>query len=99
VSVLPYSMTLGPGLHRDVLHGDLGAPVRLLEVGEDRVDDALLGLVVDLLEEPDAQGAGLLVLAGGGGAGGLGRAGGGQDGSERGEPGKADGQLHGLLLR
>src|SRR5690606_22945499 len=89
---------LGAGLDGDVLDGDLGALVRLLEAGHDGVDDLLLGLVVDLLEQPHPQGAGPLVLVGGGVAGGLGgaRDGGGEDG--RGGD-QTDGQLHGAPPR
>jgi hypothetical protein len=106
VSVLPYSITSGAedgslnaGVDRDVLDVDLRAFVGLLESGDDGVDDLLLGGVADLLEEPHAQRAGLLVLVGGGVRGGLGRTGSGQESGERGEPGTTDGQLHGVLLR
>src|SRR5690606_35192717 len=67
---------LRAGVDGYVLDLDLRALVGLLEVGDGRVDDLLLGLVADLLEEPDTERAALLVTLRTG-VGGLRRAGGG----------------------
>jgi hypothetical protein len=88
---------LGAGLDGYVLDLDVGALVRLLEGGDGRVDDLLLRLVVDLLEEPDAQGP-ALVVPGGAVVRGPGGAGGGEGKCGRGQ-GHSDGELHGGSLR
>lgn len=69
------------GVDRYVLDLDLRALVGLLERGDGRVDDLLLGLVADLLEEPDTERAALVVTLRTG-VGGLRRAGGGGEAAQ-----------------